>query len=66
MTNLWESYRDQASISIVPTSYSSEKGKEKELDVFDQIAQDLVSILGQQAKMNFKTIVVGSRTILER
>ena len=42
MTNLWESYRDQASVSVVSALYSSsEKGKEKELDIFNQIAQDL-------------------------
>jgi hypothetical protein len=39
---LWESYRDQLPVPVVSTSYgSSEKGKEKELDIFDQIAQDL-------------------------
>jgi hypothetical protein len=40
--SLWESYRDQAPIPIVPTSYYSVgKEKERELTVFDQIAQDL-------------------------
>ena len=40
VTNLWESYRDQAPIPTTLYS-SSEKEKEKELDMFDQIAQDL-------------------------
>jgi hAT family C-terminal dimerisation region len=45
VTKLWESYRDQSHQTLVPmmsASYDcSEKGKEKELDVFDQISQDL-------------------------
>jgi hypothetical protein len=46
VTALWESYRDQAPISTVSTSFDNldirkEKGKEKQLDRYDQIAQDL-------------------------
>jgi hypothetical protein len=40
---LWESYREQASIPSVSTLYDNIRSRpqEKELDVFDQIAQDL-------------------------
>jgi hypothetical protein len=46
VTTLWESYRDQAPISTLSTSFDNldigqEKGKEKQLDRYDQIAQDL-------------------------
>ena len=42
VTNLWEFYQDQALIPAVSASYSSsKKEKEKELDVFEQITQDL-------------------------
>lgn len=46
VTALWESYRDQAPISTLSTSFDNldirkEKGKEKQLDRYDQIAQDL-------------------------
>ena len=42
MINLWKSYRDQTLISIISISYDySEKKKEKKLNMFDQIAQDL-------------------------
>ena len=42
VTNLWKSYQDQTLVSIVFALYdNSEKKKEKKLDVFDQIAQDL-------------------------
>jgi hAT family C-terminal dimerisation region len=41
---LWESYRERAPLNpLIPTSYDAAKDKpqEKELDVFDQIAQNL-------------------------
>ena len=41
---LWESYRERAPLNpSIPTSYDTTKDKpqEKELDVFDQIAQNL-------------------------
>jgi len=45
VTKFWETYRDQSHRTLVPgiaAAYnSSEKEKEKELDVFDRIAQDL-------------------------
>ena len=46
VTALWELYRDQAPISTLSTSFDNldigkEKGKEKQLDKYDQIAQDL-------------------------
>jgi hypothetical protein len=42
VTKLWELYRDQPSVSIVSMSHDNlETEKEKELDEFDQIAQDL-------------------------
>jgi hAT family protein len=40
VTKLWESYRDQSHQSHAPMM-SSEKGKEKELTVFDQLREDL-------------------------
>ena len=42
MINFWEFYRDQTLVFIISVLYNhSEKKKEKKLDVFDQIAQDL-------------------------
>jgi hypothetical protein len=46
VTALWESFRDEAPISTLSTSFGNldvgkEKGKEKQLDRYDQIAQDL-------------------------
>ena len=45
VTKFWETYQNQSHRTLVPgiaAAYnSSEKEKEKELDVFDQIAQDL-------------------------
>ena len=42
MINLWESYRNQTLVSIMSVSYNhSEKKKEKKLNIFNQIAQDL-------------------------
>jgi hAT family C-terminal dimerisation region len=42
VTKLWESYQEQDIVSIISTSYDNfEPEREKELDVFDQIAQDL-------------------------
>jgi hypothetical protein len=46
LTALWESYWDQAPISTLSISFNNwdigkEKGKEKQLDRYDQIAQDL-------------------------
>jgi hypothetical protein len=46
VTALWESYQDQAPISTLSTTFDNldvgkEKGKEKQLDRYDQIAQDL-------------------------
>jgi hypothetical protein len=46
VTALWESYRDQIPVSALSTSFNNldigkEKGKEKQLDRYDQIAQDL-------------------------
>jgi hypothetical protein len=46
VTALWESYRDQAPISTLSTLFDNldigqEKGKEKQLDRYHQIAQDL-------------------------
>ena len=41
---LWESYRERAPLNpLIPTSYDAAKDRlqEKELDVFDQIAQNL-------------------------
>jgi len=41
---LWESYRDRAPPNLlIPTLYDAaeDKPQEKELDVFDQIAQNL-------------------------
>jgi hypothetical protein len=46
VTALWESYRDQVPTLTLSTSFDNldigkEKGKEKPLDRYDQIAQDL-------------------------
>ena len=42
MTNLWKFYRVQTLVFIISASYDhSEKKKEKKLDVFNQITQDL-------------------------
>jgi hypothetical protein len=55
VTNLWESYWDQNLVSIVSALYnSSEKKKEKKLDVFDQITQDLEKYMWSASQDEFQ------------
>ena len=72
VTNLWESYRDQALVPTMSVSYDhSEKKKEKELDVFDQIAQDLGKYTRPASQDEFQDYIskepydIGKATALE-
>lgn len=75
MEKLWETYREQASLSpsIVTTSYDAARKKpEKELDIFDEIARDLTRHVRpasqdeyQDYTQHFGPIDIGKLTALQ-